>query len=162
MTKQTFINDRYHNWIRPDLLLDIHRPSLQTPSNSLPFASIRKRVPAIREPHGVYTLSSIPFGCCLPRLGVIRTVAIFSWSLFKASKYLAASAEYLHFLLILSPYFQKKMGNGKQATAIKAGTAEAQWTPRFWYILGVNSGKAAASVARRKMFAAVTLAVYMT
>lgn len=51
------------------------------------------------------------------------------------------------------------MGNGKQASAMKAGTAEAQCTPKFSYILGVNSGNAAASVARRTMLAAVTLAV---
>ena len=51
------------------------------------------------------------------------------------------------------------MGNGKQMRAMKPGTADAQCIPKLRYMMGVKRGKAAASVARKTMLAAATLAV---
>ncbi len=68
----------------------------------------------------------------------------------------AASVAHLQRMRIRAPYFQKRNGNGAQASARNAGTELAQWMPRLSYIYVVNNGKPAPNRDRITLLAAMT------
>jgi hypothetical protein len=68
---------------------------------------------------------------------------------------------YLSLVLILGPYFQNTNGIGISNTAKNPNILVAHPQPNFAYIESINSGKIAANVLLKNVFAAIALAPYL-